>query len=141
MEPYLRNAHRGVWLSVLTFIALCIPAQGARYYLDSTAGDDARSGLSPAESWRSLNKANATTFRRGDELLLKRGGRWAGTLQPQGSGTPEQPIRLAAYGEGPRPFIDGGTGPAKLILITFAPWLIAYVIPAAIHSSVVVQYQ
>jgi hypothetical protein len=93
----------------------CLPARAARYYLDATAGNDARSGQSPVEAWRSLEKVNATVFRPGDEILLKRGQRWQGTLQPQGSGTPEQPIRLGAYGEGARPFLDGGAAPAVLI--------------------------
>jgi hypothetical protein len=79
------------------------------------AGNDSRSGSSPGDAWRSLEKANAQVLRPGDALLLLRGGRWKGTLKPQGSGTPEQPIRLAAYGEGPRPLVDGGDRPAVLI--------------------------
>jgi hypothetical protein len=104
-----------VWLPILGWLALSAPAWGARYYLDSASGDDARSGLSADEAWRSLAKANGFTFRAGDELLLRRGSRWEGTLQPQGNGAPDHPIRLAAYGEGPRPFLDGGLGPAVLI--------------------------
>jgi hypothetical protein len=103
------------WLFLLTALAISLPAHAARYYLDAAAGSDARSGQSPAEAWRSLAKVNAAVFHPGDEILLKRGERWQGTLQPQGSGTPEQPIRLGAYGEGARPFIDGGSGPAVLI--------------------------
>jgi hypothetical protein len=102
-------------LTVLGTILACLPARAARYYLDATAGNDARSGRAPAEAWRSLEKVNAAVFRAGDEILLKRGERWQGTLQPQGSGTPERPIRLGAYGEGPRPFLDGGPRPAVLI--------------------------
>lgn len=103
------------WLLFLTLLVVCLPLRAARYYLDATSGNDARSGLSPAQTWRSLERVNATVFQPGDEILLKRGERWQGTLEPQGSGTPEQPIRLGAYGEGARPFLDGGAGPAVLI--------------------------
>jgi hypothetical protein len=102
--------------ALLLFLAWAgMPAWASRYHVDSASGDDSRSGLSPAEAWRSLEKVNAKTFQPGDEILLKRGGRWQGTLQPKGSGTPEKPIRLAAYGEEARPLIDGGSGPAVLI--------------------------
>jgi parallel beta helix pectate lyase-like protein len=102
------------WLLSL-WLAACAPASATRYYLNATGGDDARLGLSPAEAWRSFAKVNATVFKPGDEILLKRGEHWQGTLQPQGSGTPEQPIRIASYGEGARPFLDGQSAPAVLI--------------------------
>ena len=86
--------------------------QGAQNHIDSSAGDDSRSGFSPAEAWRTFQKPNSMTYQPGDELLLKRGGRWHGTLHPLGSGALEHPIRLATFGEGPRPAIDGGAGPA-----------------------------
>jgi len=103
------------WLLPLLLAITGRPAWAARYYLDAAAGNDARSGLSPEQAWKSLQKLNATTFQPGDELLLKRGGRWQGTLHPLGSGTSAHPIRLTAYGEGPRPFLDGGSAPAVLI--------------------------
>jgi len=110
--------------ALLLFFAWAgMPAWASRYHVDAASGDDSRSGLSPAEAWRSLEKVNAKTFQPGDEILLKRGGRWQGTLQPKGSGTPQKPIRLAAYGEGQRPFIDGGAGPAVLIYSQDA-WII-----------------
>ena len=103
------------WLLSLALLIVCLPARATRYYLDATSGNDVRSGLSPAQAWRSLEKVKATVFQPGDEIVLKRGERWQGTLQPKGSGTPEQPIRLGAYGEGARPFLDGGPGPAVFI--------------------------
>ncbi|HET7841528.1 MAG TPA: right-handed parallel beta-helix repeat-containing protein, partial [Terriglobia bacterium] len=108
-------SRKPAWLLPLLLAAVCLPASASRYYLDAAAGEDAHSGLSAAQAWRSLAKVNGTVFRPGDEILLKRGERWQGTLQPQGSGTPEKPIRLGAYGDGARPFIDGQTGTAVLI--------------------------
>ncbi len=115
MKSPLRPASRILCFCSLLLIVGAGPAWATRYYLDSAAGDDASSGLSRDKAWRSLEKANGTTFKPGDEILLKRGGKWQGTLHPKGSGTPENPIRLGAYGEGPRPVIDGGSGPAVLI--------------------------
>jgi hypothetical protein len=100
---------------ILVIAAYAVPGQSARYFVDPTSGSDSHSGLSQDKAWKSLSKVNATTFQPGDEILLKRGGRWQGTLHPLGSGTTEKPIRLGAYGDGARPFIDGGNGPAVLI--------------------------
>ncbi|MEK7476287.1 MAG: right-handed parallel beta-helix repeat-containing protein [Candidatus Coatesbacteria bacterium] len=79
-----------------------------RYHVDADAGDDGRDGLTPATAWRSLAKANARVFEPGDALLLKRGGKWLGTISPAGSGTAGAWITIGAYGDGPRPLIDGG---------------------------------
>src|SRR5205814_1790550 len=58
----------------------------------------------------------------GDAILLKRGGRCAGPLWPKGSGEPGRPIRIAAYGEGPLPTVDGGSAEAALKLSGQQQW-------------------
>lgn len=90
-------------------------AWSRRFFVDAEGGDDALSGSSSDRAWRSLERINRATFEPGDEILLKRGGRWRGTLRPQGGGTADHAIRIASYGEGPRPFIDGEKRPAVLI--------------------------
>ena len=82
-----------------------------RFHLDPD-GDDNRDGLTPATAWRTLAKANSRVFEPGDAILLKRGGKWLGTLSPAGSGTAGGWITIGAYGEGPRPLVDGGPGDA-----------------------------
>jgi len=57
------------------------------YYVDATAGDDSRNGLSPELAWRSLDRVNAQVFQAGDQLLFRAGIRHSGQLKPQGSGT------------------------------------------------------
>ncbi len=94
---------------------VCASASATVYYVDSNAGNDSNSGTLSEKAWKSLSKISAITFQPGDEILLRRGARWQGTLHPLGSGTPEKPIRIGAYGDGARPFIDGGKGPAVLI--------------------------
>ncbi len=112
------STQRNLRVTLVLFSLLlwtCASASATRYYLDSEAGDDSKTGTASDQAWKSFAKTNATTFHPGDEILLKRGVRWQGTLHPLGSGTPDNPIRIGTYGDGPRPFIDGGKGPAVLI--------------------------
>lgn len=83
------------------------PYAGTDYYIDAEQGDDARAGTSPGQAWRSLNKANATTFDPGDRILLKAGSVWhRQQLWPKGSGSADKPITIGAYGTAPqRPYI------------------------------------
>lgn len=103
----------GVWLTwpLLAFASL----EAGDYYLDRRAGDDARSGKSADQAWITIEKVNALVLESGDRILLRRGDRWEGTVSPRGSGTPENPIRLSTFGEGPRPLVDGGSRPAVLL--------------------------
>jgi hypothetical protein len=75
---------------------------GHHYFVDcsSTANGDGKSATSP---WNALSSLQAKIFSPGDVIQLKRGTVCHGTLQPKGSGSAEHPIRLTAYGEGPRP--------------------------------------
>ncbi len=95
----------------LLFFLLCCLVRAADYHIDATGGDDANTGRSPAEAWRSLDKVNATEFRPGDRVLFKAGESWSGQLKPKGSGRlhagePEF-ITIGKYGDGPLPRIDG----------------------------------
>lgn len=47
------------------------------------------------------------TFKAGDKILFKRGQRFVGQFAPKGSGTPENPIVVDAYGEGALPELGG----------------------------------
>ncbi len=85
------------------------PAISAKrsFFVDAEKGDDARSGLTEAAAWKTVARVNATTFRPGDAILLKRGSRWEGGLRPLGSGTKAAPITIGSYGTGRRPVVDG----------------------------------
>lgn len=80
---------------------------GHIYYV-STSGDDANSGTSPSEPWKSIEKVNATTLQPGDMLLFHAGDKWELTtpVHPLGSGTEDAPIVIGAYGEGAKPCFD-----------------------------------
>ncbi|MFD1541816.1 discoidin domain-containing protein [Nonomuraea guangzhouensis] len=84
------------------------PTGGKDYFFDATNGRDSAAGTSPQTAWRTLAKANATTFRPGDRVLLKAGQQWNNEqLWPKGSGSAGRPITISAYGDARarRPYI------------------------------------
>lgn len=100
----------------------CLPVLQAAvvpttYFVDSLAGDDANSGRSPAGAWRTLGPVRQTTFGPGDCLLLRAASTFDAPLDLHGSGTPEQPIRVGSYGEGPPPKVVAGPGGGPLVSI------------------------
>ncbi|MDP9827661.1 galactose-binding domain-containing protein [Kineosporia succinea] len=83
------------------------PYGGTDYYIDATGGRDTANGTSTQTAWKSLAKANATTFAPGDRILLKAGEQWDDEqLWPKGSGREGKPITISAYGQArTRPYI------------------------------------
>jgi hypothetical protein len=96
--------------SLLASCAICAaqvasgPAHGRTFYIDCNAPGSGI-GDSPQTAWNSLAQVNAAMFYAGDAIRLRRGSECDGTLAPKGSGVEAAPIRLTAYGEGPRPKI------------------------------------
>lgn len=83
-------------------------AQAETWHVDATSGDDARSGLSPAESWRSLARLQQAELRPGDTVLLAAGSVWREPLLIARSGEAGAPITVTRGGEGARPRIEVG---------------------------------
>ncbi len=73
------------------------------YYLDCSA--TAPGDGSSAHPWNTLALAQAHLYLPGDRIALARGTVCHGSFAPQGSGAADRPIRLTAYGTGPRPRI------------------------------------
>jgi len=98
---------------VMAFLAAAsgAPAAGAPGYYVSPRGNDSNPGTSPAKGWKTPARVNRQVLRPGDRVLFERGGRFAGQLVPQGSGAlvdgKPVPVTIGAYGEGPRPRVDG----------------------------------
>lgn len=113
---------RGVYLwtqtAVLVLLVVAPPATAAQptatnaggktYYVDSQAGNDASSGRSPAQAWRSLARATSTRLRGGDRLLLRRGSSWDAQLELGSKGTTSRDIVVGPYGNGTPPRIHNG---------------------------------
>lgn len=64
------------------------------YYLDSRNGCDTNSGESPAQAWKSLERAGQSIFAPGDRLLFARGGVWSGSLELRGAAV--KPLRSSS---------------------------------------------
>jgi len=78
------------------------------YYLNPFDGDDTNPGTSPDKAWKTLARAGEETFKPGSRLLLLRGGTWNEGLKLRGRAPADNLITLGAYGDGPRPRINGG---------------------------------
>ena len=72
---------------------------------------------SSAHPWNSLASAQAHPFVPGDRIALARGTVCHGSFAPQGSGTERHPIRLTAYGLGPRPRIIAPPSERQALLL------------------------
>jgi len=96
-------------------------ASSAAYYVGPN-GSDSNSGLNPKQPWASISRVNAQSFNPGDRIYFERGGSYAGSLHPQGSGTVEAPISIGAYGRGTPPMIDGGNAEEAVKLFNQQYW-------------------
>lgn len=73
------------------------------YYVSSSRGNDANSGLSPNAAWKSLERvSSADELKPGDVVRFRCGDRWRGGLKPT-SGAEGKPITYASYGSGAKP--------------------------------------
>ncbi|MFC4776773.1 choice-of-anchor Q domain-containing protein [Paenibacillus sp. GCM10023252] len=103
-----------------------VHAAGTIYYVDDVGGNDGNSGTSTGSAWKTISKVNSiTSFQPGDQILFKRGGTFAGALQPKGSGSSGSPIKIGAYGSGSLPLIDGSGGTFGVKLLNQQYWEIA----------------
>ncbi|MBD2724662.1 right-handed parallel beta-helix repeat-containing protein [Hymenobacter armeniacus] len=68
----------------------------------SNSGNDANSGTSPAQAWRTPARVSAATFHPGDRVLFAGGQTFSGSLRvrPASHGTAAQPIVFRSYGIG-----------------------------------------
>jgi hypothetical protein len=85
---------------------LILSQQPVSYYF-SVKGDDENTGTSVDNPWKSLDKLNGITLNPGDNVLLKRGEIFYGSLNLTANGTLEKNIVVSSYGEGELPVISG----------------------------------
>lgn len=95
-----------LFLSVLCLTGAA-QVRATTFYVDSMQGNDANSGTSPAQSWRTLQKVDESRYRPGDHILFRRGSRWEGSLTLSSSGAKGAPIAVDSFGSGQLPRIDG----------------------------------
>ena len=99
-------------LAVLTFslFLAALQLQAANYYFSQVSGNDSRTSQeaqNPNTPWKSIDKLNAVfnTLQPGDAIYFKRGETFFGTIHINKSGTAGNPIKIGAYGSGPKPVI------------------------------------
>jgi hypothetical protein len=97
---------RSATLLAFAVAGVCCAQNRARYTDCSRAQIGNGSLDSP---WNDLAGINGTTLHPGDVAHFKRGTTCHGVLEPRGSGSAEEPVRLTAYGVGARPRIVADT--------------------------------
>lgn len=109
------------------FILHAILIFGTGYYVNAIEGSDDNPGTELHRPWKSLANVNRTCFMPGDTIFLERGSHWYGYLQPQGSGSGNNPIVVTAYGEGDKPLLigTGESGKGVISLINQSYWEIS----------------
>jgi len=80
---------------------------GVTYYVDATSGDDANTGLTSGDPWKSIAKVAAASLNPGDKVLFKRGEVWRSRLRLTCSGSAGKHIVFGAYGTGDKPILSG----------------------------------
>jgi hypothetical protein len=95
-----------------------------QYYVDAVTGDDSKSGRSPSLAWRSLTNINGRRFNPGDQILLRAGEMWTGSIRPKGSGSSESPIILSSWGNGAKPVVQGNGDDSTILLSEISYWTI-----------------
>ncbi len=93
--------------TVLLFVFLFSASLFATtYYISSSQGNDAFSGLSPDSCWQTLDKINNFSFQPGDSIRFKCDDSWRGQILPQ-SGAEGQPMVYSSFGLGDKPVLMG----------------------------------
>lgn len=87
---------------------------GTVYYADPVNGNDLHAGTSLNKPWKTLEKINAFAFKPGDQVLLKTGKPFRGTLRLKNlHGRDKAPIVFSSYGAG-RAAVESGDSLAIL---------------------------
>ena len=96
------------WVTTLVVMGTLIMAikagQAAEYFVDAVAGNDANSGLTPAQAWRSVEQVNGAPLKPGDTVRFRAGQTWRESLLCK-SGTEGHPVTYTRFGEGSKPAI------------------------------------
>lgn len=108
--------------AIALLAGLAAPVVAADFHVDAIGGNDRNDGLSPAKAWRTLDKVAAESrnkklrrqgYAAGDRILFRRGQAFSSTGYPviRVNGTLDQPVTIAAYGDGAPPQLDNdGSG-------------------------------
>ena len=133
-------------------LCLCITASatvfasastGTVYYVDSIAGDDSNSGLSPDKAFKTIEKAASILYYGGDSVLFKAGGVYIGNFGVMGTSDASNPITIGSYGEGAKPlFTSSKENDPVIALYDASGWIIENIeITAPKGTGILVYYR
>lgn len=78
------------------------------YYINAESGNDSNSGISPNKAWKTLSMINKLHLDAGQQILLKSGQTYYGTIKIQSAiGTSDSPVIISSYGKGRATIISG----------------------------------
>ena len=103
VSPFNKSIYMNHKIILFLFLSLLLPAPLLAFtYYVSNAGNDANTGTSPMQAWRTTARVSAARFQPGDRVLLAggqvfKGGIW---LRGNSQGTANQPITFRSYGAG-----------------------------------------
>ncbi|MEZ0486598.1 right-handed parallel beta-helix repeat-containing protein [Fibrella aquatica] len=108
IKKYIHRYRVLIKYTLLFFLWLLAPVGFAQttYYVANT-GNDGNNGTSVTTPFQNLSKINSLALRAGDQVLLRRGDTFRGTLSIRRSGSASQPIVFDAYGSGAKPILSG----------------------------------
>ncbi|WP_018618483.1 NPCBM/NEW2 domain-containing protein [Spirosoma luteum] len=102
-----RHVGRALAIFLLLLATSQVFAQNIFYV--AVSGNDSNSGRSADSPYQSLAKINSLSLQPGDQVLLRRGDTFRGTLYIRQSGSSGNPIIVDAYGLGDKPIIAGSS--------------------------------
>jgi len=111
-------------LSILVALLSASAAQAETWHVNATTGNDARSGIGPANAWRSLARLQKAELKPGDVVMLTDGSVWREPLLISRSGAEGAPITVQRTGGGKRPRIDVGGVAENAVEIRNAQYVI-----------------
>jgi hypothetical protein len=106
IRPRLLARLSGPIVCLAALGAVASPASAQTYYVDCTGGNDLNAGTAKTLAWQTPARASSAALVPGDQLLLRKGCVWQGSLQARWSGTAVAPITVDAYGRGKPPLIE-----------------------------------
>jgi len=94
-----------------------VPVYTGTYYIDALNGNDAASGHTEADAWKTFVNVNSNVLTAGTHVLLKCGSVWNQRLEIRGAGTVNNWISVGAYGTGDKPKISLTNNPNDIGLL------------------------
>ncbi len=80
-------------------------ASGTTYYIDSTLGNDANTGKSAVNPWKTTANLSTLQLNAGDKVLFCTDGAYECSATLSCSGTSDNPIVISSYGSGAKPLL------------------------------------